>query len=176
MAVKTLLKMGNPQIYQPCAAVTAFDTPELQQLIADLIDTQIAHDGVGIAANQIGVQLQVMIYGFDKRNPRYPSKAPLPITPCINPYYEILDDTIEEDGEGCLCLPGLYGIVPRARKVKLSYYDVRGKKHEVIEQGFSARIVQHECDHLAGKIYPMRITDLTKFGFREEIRALDFFS
>jgi len=175
MAVKTLLRMGNPKIYQPCATVTEFDTPALHELITDLIDTKIAHEGVGIAAPQIGVNLRVMIYGFDNRNLRYPEKTPVPVTACINPTYEVLDETIEEDGEGCLCLPTLYGIVPRVRAVKMTYQDVKGETHTVTEEDFPARIIQHECDHLDGKIYPMRIADLRNFGFHEEIRTLDFF-
>lgn len=169
MAIKKLLHMGNPQIYIPSEPVMEFNTPELAELIQDLLDTQQEHNGVGIAAVQIGISKRVMIYGFTEKNPRYPSKALVPITICINPEYEILDATLEHDGEGCLCLPNLYGWVPRVRRLKLTYFDEHGQKHEVIEEGFAARIVQHECDHLEGKIYLMRIDDLRKFGFRDEV-------
>lgn len=172
MAIRTLLNMGNPLIYKHCEKISVFNTPELHELATDLLDTQRAHQGVGIAANQIGVSKQMMIYGFDEMNPRYPDKNMVPITVCINPVYEVLDATIEKEGEGCLCLPGLYGIVPRVHKIKLTYFDFMGEQHEVIEQGFAARIVQHECDHLQGKIYPMRIEDWAQFGFRDEIIPL----
>jgi len=148
--------------------VEDFGTPELEQLLADMRDTMAHLNGAGLAAPQIGVPLRVVIFGV-KENPRYPKAEEVPDTILINPALAPLSDEIEEDWEGCLSVPGMRGWVPRWRSLRYSGYDERGRRFERKVEGFHARVVQHECDHLDGILYPMRIRDMSKFGFIEEL-------
>jgi peptide deformylase len=160
--------MGDPRLLEPSRPVEAFDTPELHALIADMQDTMQALDGAGLAAPQIGVQLQVVIFGVD-HNPRYPDAEPVPQTVLINPVLTKLDDEMEEGWEGCLSVPGMRGLVPRYRRLRYQGQDQFGNPIDRTASDFHARVVQHECDHLAGVLYPMRIHDLRNFGFNEEL-------
>lgn len=166
MAVREILKMGDPRLLRVAKPVTQFDTPELHALVADLFDTMRAADGAGLAAPQIGVDLAVVIFGFE-RNPRYPDAPPVPPTVLVNPEIEPLSDEEEEGWEGCLSVPGLRGMVPRFSRIHYSGFDLRGEPIERDAEGFHARVVQHECDHLIGRLYPMRIRDFSRFGFTE---------
>jgi peptide deformylase len=170
MAVRSVLKMGNPLLLQVARPVTAFDTAELDQLIADMFDTMAAESGAGLAAPQIGVSQRVVIFGVAK-NHRYPDAEEVPTTVLINPVIEPLGPEVEEDWEGCLSVPGLRGRVPRHARVRYSGFDQRGQPIEREVSGFHARVVQHECDHLDGILYPRRIRDLRLFGFEQELRA-----
>ena len=160
--------MGDARLLEPSRPVEAFDTPELHALIADMNDTMKALNGAGLAAPQIGVGLQVAIFGVE-RNPRYPDAEPVPHTVLINPVLTALDDEIEEGWEGCLSVPGMRGLVPRFRQLRYQGYDQHGETIDRTVSDFHARVVQHECDHLAGILYPMRIRDLRNFGFNEEL-------
>jgi peptide deformylase len=164
MSVHPILKMGDPRLLSVAQPVTSFDTPELHALISDLFETMRAAQGAGLAAPQIGVDLAVVVFGF-QRNPRYVEAPAVPETVLINPHITPLGELQEEDWEGCLSVPGLRGVVPRFARIRYSGFDVRGQllEHEV--EGFHARVVQHECDHLIGKLYPMRIRDFTRFGY-----------
>ncbi len=164
MAVREILKMGDPRLLRIAQPVTAFDTPELHALVGDMFDTMEAADGAGLAAPQIGVDLQLVIFGFD-RNARYPDAEPVPRTVLLNPVIEPLGDALEEGWEGCLSVPGLRGVVPRWARIRYRGVDPRGTPIEREAGGFHARVVQHECDHLIGRLYPTRMTDLTRFGF-----------
>lgn len=157
--------MGVPSLFEPSTAVERFDTPELHALIADMEDTMRAANGAGIAAPQIGVNLQVVIFGSDEINPRYPDAPVVPRTTLINPVIEPLDDCKEEGWEGCLSVPGMRGVVPRYTRIRYSGVDEFGQPIDRQAEGFHARVVQHECDHLWGILYPMRIEDLTRFGY-----------
>ena len=167
MAIREILKMGDPRLLRVAQAVTAFDTDDLHQLVRDLVDTMRAADGAGLAAPQIGVDLQVVIFGTGQSNPRYPDAAPVPRTVLCNPVITPLGDEEEEDWEGCLSVPGLRGVVPRWRRIRYSGFDPYGDPIEREVEGFHARVVQHECDHLIGKLYPMRVRDFTRFGFTD---------
>jgi len=160
--------MGDPRLLQPSRPVERFDTPELHALIADMDDTMRALNGAGLAAPQIGVGLQVAIFGVE-HNPRYPDAEPVPYTVLINPVLEPLDAAMEEGWEGCLSVPGMRGLVPRRRRLRYRGYDQYRRAIDRSVEGFHARVVQHECDHLAGILYPMRIQDLRNFGFNEEL-------
>ena len=164
MAVREILKMGDPRLLRVAPPVTAFDTPELHALVADMFDTMAAANGAGLAAPQIGVDLQLVIFGFE-RNARYPDAPAVPRTVLLNPVITPLDDTMEEGWEGCLSVPGLRGVVPRHARIRYTGFDVAGGRIEREAEGFHARVVQHECDHLIGRLYPTRMTDLTKLGF-----------
>jgi peptide deformylase len=164
MAVREILKMGDARLLRIAQPVTAFDTPELHALVADLFDTMEAAQGAGLAAPQIGVDLQVVVFGF-ARNQRYPDAPPVPLTVLCNPVIEALDGVIEEGWEGCLSVPGLRGVVPRHAHIRYRGVDPTGAPIEREAEGFHARVVQHECDHLIGRLYPTRMTDLTKLGF-----------
>ncbi len=166
MTVSALLKMGDPRLLAPAAPVTAFDTPELEALIADMFDTMTVSGGVGLAAPQIGVGLQVVVFGFE-RSERYPDAPPVPQTVLLNPVITPLDDVTEEGWEGCLSVPGLRGMVPRSVKIRYQGFDPQGQPIDRIAEGFHARVVQHECDHLLGVLYPMRIKDFRRFGYTE---------
>ena len=166
MTVRALLKMGDPRLLAPAAPVTAFDTPELEALIADMFDTMTVSGGVGLAAPQIGVGLQVVVIGFE-RSERYPDAPPVPQTVLLNPVITPLDDVTEEGWEGCLSVPGLRGMVPRSVKIRYQGFDPQGQPIDRIAEGFHARVVQHECDHLLGVLYPMRIKDFRRFGYTE---------
>ena len=167
MTVHAILKMGDPRLLRVAQAVTAFDTPELQQLIADMDETMLAANGAGLAAPQIGVDLQVVIFGTGRPNPRYPDAPIVPRTVLINPVITPLDAEEEEGWEGCLSVPGLRGVVPRWRRIRYQGFDPFGRPIEREAEGFHARVVQHECDHLMGVLYLMRVRDFTRFGFSE---------
>jgi peptide deformylase len=164
MSVRDILKMGDPRLLRVAKPVRIFDTPELLALVADLFDTMHAASGAGLAAPQIGVDLAVVIFGF-RHNARYPSAPAVPETVLINPQVTPLGDAMEEDWEGCLSVPGLRGVVPRHARVRYSGFDPAGRPIEREVEGFHARVVQHECDHLVGMLYPMRIRDFSRFGF-----------
>jgi peptide deformylase len=167
MPIQTLLKMGDPRLLRIAQPVTAFDTDELHLLVADLIDTMHAANGAGLAAPQIGVDLQVVIFGTDAPNPRYPHAPIVPRTVLVNPVITPIGEAKESDWEGCLSVPGMRGVVPRFSRIRYTGFDVFGDPVDRVAEGFHARVVQHECDHLIGKLYPMRITDFTQFGFTE---------
>lgn len=156
--------MGDPRLLRIAQPVTAFDTPELHALVADMFDTMEAANGAGLAAPQIGVDLQLVIFGFTK-NERYPEAPPVPRTVLCNPVIEPLGDATEEGWEGCLSVPGLRGLVPRHAAIRYTGFDERGQRIDREATGFHAVVVQHECDHLIGRLYPTRMTDLTKLGF-----------
>jgi peptide deformylase len=164
MAVREILKMGDPRLLRVAPPVTAFDTPELHTLVADMFETMAAAQGAGLAAPQIGVDLQLVIFGFD-RVERYPDAPPVPKTVLLNPVITPLDDVMEEGWEGCLSVPGLRGVVPRFARIRYRGVDLQGQPIVREADGFHARVVQHECDHLIGRLYPTRMTDLTKLGF-----------
>jgi peptide deformylase len=166
MAVREILKMGDARLLRIAEPVAAFDTPELHALVADLFDTMAAANGAGLAAPQIGVNLQVVIFGFTKSE-RYPEAPPVPQTVLVNPVITPLCDSFEEGWEGCLSVPGLRGLVPRWGRIRYTGFDAQGQPIEREAEGFHARVVQHECDHLIGRLYPTRMTDMTQFGFTE---------
>lgn len=163
---RPLLRMGDPLLLRRSREVEHFDTPVLHALIDDMVDTMRATHGVGLAAPQIGVDWRVVIFGFDF-NPRYPDAEPVPHTVLINPVLTPLTDTMEDGWEGCLSVPGLRGFVPRFTRLHYRGVDAHGQLIERVAEGFHARVVQHECDHLDGILYPMRINDMTKFGFSD---------
>jgi peptide deformylase len=164
MAVRDILKMGDPRLLRVAQPVREFDTPELHALIADMFDTMQAANGAGLAAPQIGVDLALMIFGFSQ-NQRYPDAPPVPETVLINPTIVPLDGEEVEDWEGCLSVPGLRAVVPRFARIRYSGFDPQGQRIEREADGFHARVVQHECDHLIGKLYPMRVRDFSRFGY-----------
>ena len=164
MAIREILKMGDPRLLRQAQPVTAFDTPELRALVVDLTDTMRAANGAGLAAPQIGVDRQVVLFGFD-RNLRYPDAPPVPRTVLVNPVITPLGDTMEEGWEGCLSVPGLRGVVPRWARIRYQGFDAEGRPIDREAEGFHARVVQHECDHLFGTLFPMRVRDFSRFGF-----------
>jgi peptide deformylase len=168
MAVRDVLKMGDPRLLVPAAPVTAFDTPELHALLADMHDTMRALNGAGLAAPQIGVGLQVVIFEVNG-NPRYPEVEPVPFTVLINPVLTPLSDEMDEGWEGCLSVPGMRGLVPRHASLRYQGVDARGQAIDRSVAGFHARVVQHETDHLRGILYPMRIRDLRNFGYTDTL-------
>ena len=167
MTVRDILKMGDARLLRVAQAVTAFDSDALHLLITDLLDTMSAANGAGLAAPQIGVDLQVVIFGSHDRNPRYPDRPVVPPTVLVNPVITPLGEATEDDWEGCLSVPGMRGVVPRWSRIRYTGFDQYGDAIDREADGFHARVVQHECDHLWGKLYPMRMTDMTKFGFTE---------
>ena len=166
MAIKEILKMGDPRLLEKSKPLKDPNAVDLDQLIQDMIDTMEANDGAGLAAPQIGINIQLVIFGF-KKNDRYPDAEEVPFTVLINPKITPIGDEIEDGWEGCLSVPGLRGVVPRYKKISYQGIDQYGKKIERKVDGFHSRVVQHECDHLFGILYPMRIQDFTKFGFHE---------
>ena len=164
MSVREILKMGDPRLLRVAQPVTAFGSAELLALVQDLDDTMRAANGAGIAAPQIGVDLQLVLFGF-QRNERYPEAPPVPRTVLVNPVITPLDDQWVDGWEGCLSVPGLRGQVPRHARIRYRGFDEHGTPFEREADGFHARVVQHECDHLIGRLYPTRMTDLTKLGF-----------
>ena len=166
MTVREILKMGDPRLLRIAQPVTEFDTPALHALIADMFETMEAVNGAGLAAPQIGVDLQLAIFGF-ANNQRYPDAPPVPRTVLINPVITPLSDEEEEGWEGCLSVPGMRGLVPRYRSLRYRGFDQNGAPIDRSVNNFHARVVQHECDHLDGVLYPMRIRDLRNFGFHE---------
>lgn len=167
MSVCEILKMGDARLLRVAEPVRAFDTPELHGLISDLRDTMAAVNGAGLAAPQIGVNLQVVIFGSTAVNPRYPDRALVPPTVLVNPVIQPLGLEEDEDWEGCLSVPGLRGVVPRWSRVRYKGFDEKGQGIDRTVDGFHARVVQHECDHLIGKLFPMRVVDFTRFGYTE---------
>ena len=166
MAVKDVLRMGDPRLLEQARPVEKFDTPELHALLTDMRDTMAALDGAGLAAPQIGVGLQVMIFGIE-HNPRYPDAEAVPQTVLINPTLTPLGPDLEEGWEGCLSVPGMRGVVPRFTRLQYRGFDEYGKPIERSVDGFHARVVQHEYDHLIGVLYPMRIRDFSRFGYTD---------
>ena len=166
--IREVLRMGDPRLWQVSAPVREFNTSELDQLLADMRDTMAHLNGAGLAAPQIGVLLRVVIFGVHS-NPRYPDVDEVPDTVLINPVITPLADEMEEGWEGCLSVPGMRGVVPRYRRLRYSGLDESGTPFEREVGGFHARVVQHECDHLDGILYPMRIRDFTRFGFNEAL-------
>jgi peptide deformylase len=167
MPVHNILKMGDPRLLCVAQPVGAFNTPELHQLIIDLEDTMAAAEGAGLAAPQIGVDLQVVVFGRESANPRYPDAPLVPRTVLINPVITPLGDEEEEGWEGCLSVPGMRGMVPRWQRIRFQGFDALGQAIDRTVDGFHARVVQHECDHLWGTLYPMRMRDLSRFGFTD---------
>jgi len=168
MAIRPVLKMGDPLLLQVATPVERFDTPELHALLTDMHDTMAALNGAGLAAPQIGVSQQVVIFGVGS-NPRYPQVEEVPYTVLINPRLEPIGDEIEEGWEGCLSVPGMRGLVPRHLRLRYRGYDQYGQPIDRSVANFHARVVQHESDHLQGILYPMRIRDLRNFGFNETL-------
>lgn len=164
--IHPILKMGDARLLRVADQVTEFDTPELHQLIRDMFETMVAANGAGLAAPQIGINLQLVIFGF-KTNPRYPDAPVVPETVLINPVLTPLSGATDDAWEGCLSVPGMRGLVPRWSALRYEGFDQFGKVISREVDGFHARVVQHECDHLNGILYPMRIRDLTQFGFTE---------
>ena len=167
MAVHEILKMGDARLLRIAEPVTEFDTDALHLLVADMFETMAAADGAGLAAPQIGVDLQLVIFGTDEINPRYPDAPLVPRTVLLNPVITPLGDEEENGWEGCLSVPGLRGVVPRFSKIRYTGFDLYGDPIDRTVDGFHARVVQHECDHLIGKLYPMRVKDFTQFGYTE---------
>ena len=165
MTIREILKMGDERLLRVAPPVTKFDTDALHLLISDMFDTMRAASGAGLAAPQIGVDLQLVIFGTDEANPRYPNAPLVPRTVLLNPVIMPLRAGEEEDWEGCLSVPGLRGMVPRYTHINYTGFDQYGDVIDRTVEGFHARVVQHECDHLIGKLYPMRIRDFTQFGF-----------
>jgi peptide deformylase len=164
--IREVLRMGDPRLLCVARPVEKFDTAELRRLLADMRDTMAHLDGAGLAAPQIGVDLRVVIFGVES-SPRYPAMEAVPDTVLINPELTPLGDAEEEGWEGCLSVPGMRGWVPRWQRLRYFGFDERGRRFEREVEGFHARVVQHECDHLDGILYPMRIRDLGKFGFTD---------
>lgn len=166
--IRQVLRMGDPRLLRQAREVEAFDVPELHALIADMFDTMRHLEGVGLAAPQIGVDLRVVIFGFE-HSERYPDAPEVPETILINPVLTLYGEPEEEGWEGCLSVPGLRGVVPRHNRLRYTGFDPLGRLIDREVEGFHARVVQHECDHLDGVLYPMRIRDFTRFGFAEEL-------
>jgi len=168
MAIREILKMGDPRLLGAAHLVENFDAPELHRLVGDMLETMHAAEGVGLAAPQIGESIQLVVFGFE-RSERYPDAEPIGETVLINPIITPLDEAEEDGWEGCLSVPGLRGWVPRYQRIRYSGFNHYGEPIEVVAEGFHARVVQHECDHLHGLLYPMRIRDFTRFGFTDQL-------
>jgi peptide deformylase len=166
--IREVLRMGDPRLLRVARPVTEFNSPQLAELLQDMRDTMAHLDGAGLAAPQIGVDLRVVIFG-GMSNPRYPEAPAVPDTVLINPELVPLSEEEEEGWEGCLSVPGLRGWVPRRKRLRYAGFDESGRRFERIAEDFHARVVQHECDHLDGILYPMRIRDFSRFGFIEEL-------
>lgn len=166
MTVRQILKMGDARLLRVAKPVEQFDSAELHALIADLSDTMAAANGAGIAAPQIGVDLAVVLFGFD-HNQRYPEAPPVPRTVLINPQITPLGDAEDDGWEGCLSVPGIRAMVPRWSRIRYTGVDPQGQVIDRVADGFHARVVQHECDHLVGKLFPMRVRDFSRFGYTE---------
>jgi peptide deformylase len=164
--IREVLRMGDERLLKRSVEIEGFDTPELHELLADMRDTMAHENGAGLAAPQIGVGLRVVIFGSDA-NPRYPDAPSVPQTVLINPVLTTLTDEVEEGWEGCLSVPGMRGVVPRAYRLRYTGFDEKGNVIDRVAEGFHARVVQHEVDHLDGILYPMRITDFSRFGFTD---------
>ena len=166
--IREILRMGDARLLEKSRPVEAFGTTELRTLVGDMEDTLRAANGAGLAAPQIGVGLRVVVFGF-AANPRYPQAEPVPFTILINPVVTLLAEEVEEDWEGCLSVPGLRGMVPRRTHLRYAGFDAEGEPIEREARGFHARVVQHECDHLDGILYPMRMRDFSRFGFTDTL-------
>jgi len=164
--IRDVLRMGDPRLFVRAQDVSRFGTHELDALLEDMRDTMRAQNGAGLAAPQIGIGLRVVIFGV-ARNPRYPDADPVPYTELVNPVLTPIGDEIEEGWEGCLSVPGFRGVVPRWARVRYQGFDPEGNRIDRAVTDFHARVVQHECDHLDGILYPMRITDMHNFGFTD---------
>lgn len=164
--IRQVLRMGDPRLLERSLEVEAFGTTDLHALIEDMRDTMAHLNGAGLAAPQIAVPRRVVVFGV-RRNPRYPDAGEVPDTVLVNPVIEFLDEEMEEGWEGCLSVPGLRGVVPRHLRIRYRGFDPEGAAIERVAEGFHARVVQHECDHLDGILYPMRMPDLSRFGFVE---------
>jgi len=164
--IRDVLRMGDPRLLERSREVQRFGTPALDALLADMRDTMRAENGAGLAAPQIGVPLRVVIFGVE-HNPRYPDAEPVPYTELVNPVLVPLGDEMEDGWEGCLSVPGLRGVVPRYLRLRYSGFDPQGRPIEREATGFHARVVQHECDHLDGILYPMRVRDFSQFGYTD---------
>lgn len=169
MTIKSVIKLGNEKLATPSLPVTNFSNGELKELINDMQDTMKEKGGIGIAAPQIACNLRVVMFGFEKSE-RYPNEKPVPFTVLINPIIEVLSDEMVDGWEGCLSVPGLRGLVPRYKKIKYSGYDIEGKPISREASDFHARVVQHECDHIDGILFPRRIKDMKFFGFEDELK------
>ncbi len=167
MTIREILKMGDARLLRVTQPVTVFNTPELQALLKDLDDTMLAANGAGLAAPQIGVDLQVVVFGSGELNPRYPDAPVVPYTVLINPVLTPIGDEKDEGWEGCLSVPGLRGVVPRYKRLRYQGFDETGQPIDRTVEGFHARVVQHECDHLIGVLYPMRVVDFSRFGYTD---------
>ena len=165
MPVREVLRMGHPVLAQVAEPVQGFG-PELQALLQDMKDTMAAENGAGLVAPQIGISRRVVIFGVDG-NPRYPDAEEVPFTVLVNPRIEFLSNVVEEGWEGCLSVPGMRGVVPRFTRLRYTGFDERGQPIDRVADGFHARVVQHECDHLDGILYPQRMTDMARFGFTD---------
>ena len=172
MAVRTVLKMGDPRLLQVSEPVDTDEMATLPVLLEDLWDTMAAENGAGLAAPQIGVLKRVVVFGYQE-NPRYPDAPPVPETVLINPVITPLDDSLEDGWEGCLSVPGMRGLVPRYQHIRYQGIDQHGNVIDREVSGFHARVVQHECDHLDGILYPLRITDMSQFGFQDTLLEHD---
>tara|TARA_B100001093_G_scaffold127050_1_gene119554 strand:+ start:146 stop:661 length:516 start_codon:yes stop_codon:yes gene_type:complete len=168
MATREILKMGHPTLLEVAKPVEKFNTPELDSIIEDMIDTMQENDGAGLAAPQIGLGMQLVIFGFDS-NERYPEADQVPFTVLINPVITPIGNEEEDGWEGCLSVPGLMGVVPRFKRIRYQGKDQHGNDIDREVDGFHARVVQHECDHLIGKLYPMRIRDFSQFGYLDTL-------
>ena len=168
MAIKEIIKMGHPLLLEKAKPVRKFNTPELHKLVEDMIDTMKEASGAGLAAPQIAESIQLVIFGFDD-NDRYEDEDSVPFTVLINPVITSLTKETEDGWEGCLSVPGMRGLVPRFKKINYKGFDQFGKKIDREAEGFHARVVQHECDHLIGMLYPLRIKDLRFFGFEDTL-------
>jgi peptide deformylase len=167
MTIREILKMGDERLLRVAQPVREFGTPQLRALIADMEDTMRHANGAGLAAPQIGVDLQLVLFGTDATNPRYPDAPAVPRTVLLNPVITPLSDEEEDGWEGCLSVPGLRAMVPRWRRIRYRGLAPDGTPIDREAEGFHARVVQHECDHLIGKLYPMRVRDFTRFGYTE---------
>ena len=168
MTVREVLRMGHPVLRERAKPVEALGTPELKALVQDMKDTMAYMSGAGLAAPQIGVSQRVVIFGVEG-NPRYPDADDVPFTVLVNPTITLLAREVEEGWEGCLSVPGMRGVVPRYAKLRYTGFDEHGDPIDRVAEGFHARVVQHECDHLDGILYPMRMTDMSRFGFTKEL-------
>jgi peptide deformylase len=168
MTVREVLRMGHPLLRERAKPVENLGSPELRELVADMKETMQAKNGAGLAAPQIGVSQRVVIFGVES-NPRYPDAEPVPFTVLVNPKLVMLTRDVDEDWEGCLSVPGMRGVVPRYTRLRYSGFDEEGNPIEREAEGFHARVVQHECDHLDGILYPQRMTDMRTFGFTREL-------
>jgi len=173
MAIRQILRMGDPRLLQVSAPVVEFNSAALDTLITDMLDTMAASNGAGLAAPQIGDLKRVVIFGVDK-NPRYPHAEPVPQTVLINPVITVLSDEREAGWEGCLSVPGMRGLVSRYRHIRYTGFDAAGSPMDIEATGFHARVVQHECDHLDGILYPQKLDDPKHFGFIDELSAAGY--